>query len=187
MLTHANFIFNLQACKSLIDVSDADVLLSFLPLSHVFERLGGHYVPLSSGAKVAYAESTFTVAQNMREVAPTVMLSVPRLYETMHDRILRAVQEGSPLKQKIFQWGVSVGASVSSAIQNGKKPSPILQLQQNIADKLVFAKLKAATGGAVTLLRLRWCSVTTIDRRVFPRRGDTDFRGIRLNGDLTRY
>ena len=147
MLTHANFIFNLQACKSLIDVSDADVLLSFLPLSHVFERLGGHYVPLFSGAKVAYAESTFTVAQNMREVAPTVMLSVPRLYETMHDRILRAVQEGSPLKQKIFQWGVSVGASVSSAIQNGKKPSPILQLQQNIADKLVFAKLKAATGG----------------------------------------
>ena len=147
MLTHANFIFNLQACKSLIDVSDADVLLSFLPLSHVFERLGGHYVPLFSGAKVAYAESTFTVAQNMREVAPTVMLSVPRLYETMHDRILRAVQEGSSLKQKIFHWGVSVGSAVSSAIQSGKKPSAVLQLQQNIADKLVFAKLKAATGG----------------------------------------
>jgi long-chain acyl-CoA synthetase len=147
MLTHANFISNLQACKSLIDISDADVLLSFLPLSHVFERLGGHYVPLISGAKVAYAESTFTVAQNMREVAPTVMLSVPRLYETMHDRILRAVQEGSSLKQKIFHWGVSVGSSVSSAIQKGKKPSAILQLQQNIADKLVFAKLKAATGG----------------------------------------
>ena len=147
MLTHANFISNLQACKSLIEVSDTDVLLSFLPLSHVFERLGGHYVPLFSGAQVAYAESTFTVAQNMREIAPTVMLSVPRLYETMHDRILRAVQEGSSLRQKIFHWGVSVGSSVSSAIQQGKKPSAILQLQQNIADKLVFAKLKAATGG----------------------------------------
>lgn len=147
MLTHANFIFNLEACKSLINVSETDVLLSFLPLSHVFERLGGHYVPLFSGAKIAYAESTFTVAQNMQEVAPTVMLSVPRLYETMHDRILRAVQEGSSLKQKIFHWGVSVGSSVSSAIQQGKKPSAILQLQQNIADKLVFAKLKAATGG----------------------------------------
>ena len=147
MLTHANFIFNLQACKSLIDVSDADVLLSFLPLSHVFERLGGHYVPLFSGAKVAYAESILTVRQNMQEIAPTVMLSVPRLYETMHDRILRAVQEGSSVKQKIFHWGVSVGSAVSSAIQNGKKPSAILQLQQNIADKLVFAKLKAATGG----------------------------------------
>ncbi|MCY4567507.1 MAG: long-chain fatty acid--CoA ligase [Candidatus Poribacteria bacterium] len=147
MLTHANFIFNLEACKSLIDVSDTDVLLSFLPLSHVFERLGGHYVPLFSGAKIAYAESVLTVRQNMQEIAPTVMLSVPRLYETMHDRILRAVQEGSSLKQKIFHWGVSVGSSVSSAIQKGKKPSAILQLQQNIADKLVFAKLKAATGG----------------------------------------
>ncbi|MXY99524.1 long-chain fatty acid--CoA ligase, partial [Candidatus Poribacteria bacterium] len=147
MLTHANFISNLQACKSLIDVSDTDVLLSFLPLSHVFERLGGHYVPLFSGAKVAYAESTFTVAQNMKDVAPTVMLSVPRLYETMNERILRAVQEGSPLKQKIFHWGVSVGSAVSSAIQQGRKPSAILQLQQGIADKLVFAKLKAATGG----------------------------------------
>ena len=147
MLTHANFISNLQACKSLIDVGETDVLLSFLPLSHVFERLGGHYVPLFSGAKVAYAESTFTVAQNMKDVAPTVMLSVPRLYETMHERILRAVQEGSPLKQKIFHWGVSVGSVVSSAIQQGRKPSAVLQLQQGIADKLVFAKLKAATGG----------------------------------------
>ena len=147
MLTHANFISNVQACKSLIDVSDTDVLLSFLPLSHVFERLGGHYVPLFSGATIAYAESTFTVAQNMKEVAPTVMLSVPRLYETMHERILRAVQEGSSLKQKIFHWGVSVGSAVSSAIQQGKNPSAILRLQQNIADKLVFAKLKEATGG----------------------------------------
>ncbi len=147
MLTHANFISNLRACKSLIDVDDTDILLSFLPLSHVFERLGGHYVPLFSGAKIAYAESTFTVARNMQEVSPTVMLSVPRLYETMHDRVLSAVQAGSPLKQKIFHWGVSVGSAVSSAIQQGKNPSAILQLQQGIADKLVFAKLKAATGG----------------------------------------
>lgn len=147
MLTHANFISNLEACKSLVDVGETDVLLSFLPLSHVFERLGGHYVPLFSGAKVAYAESPFTVAQNMQEVCPTVMLSVPRLYETMHDRILRAVQAGSSLKQKIFHWGVSVGSAVSSAIQQGKKPSAILQLKAGLADKLVFAKLKAATGG----------------------------------------
>lgn len=147
MLTHANFLSNFKACKSLIDVGETDVLLSFLPLSHVFERLGGHYVPLFSGAKIAYAESTFTVAQNMQEVSPTVMLSVPRLYETMHDRVLRAVQAGSSLKQKIFHWGVSVGSAVSSQIQQGKKPSALLQLQQNIADKLVFAKLKAATGG----------------------------------------
>ena len=147
MITHANFLSNYHAAKSLVDVGDTDVLLSFLPLSHVFERLGGHYVPIFSGAKIAYAESTFTVAQNMQEVSPTVMLSVPRLYETMHDRVLRAVQAGSSLKQKIFHWGVSVGSNVSSKIQQGEKPSAILQLKQSIADKLVFAKLKAATGG----------------------------------------
>lgn len=147
MLTHANFLSNYKAAKSLVDVSDTDVLLSFLPLSHVFERLGGHYVPIFSGAKVAYAESTFTVAQNMQEVSPTVMLSVPRLYETMHDRVLRAVEAGSSLKQKIFHWGVSVGSAVSSKIQQGENPSGILKLKQSIADKLVFAKLKTATGG----------------------------------------
>ena len=147
MLTHANFLSNYNAAKSLVDVEGTDVLLSFLPLSHVFERLGGHYVPLFSGAKVAYAESTFTVAQNMQEVSPTVMLSVPRLYETMHDRVLRAVESGSSLKQKIFHWGVSVGSAVSSKIQQGENPSVILKLKQSIADKLVFAKLKAATGG----------------------------------------
>lgn len=147
MLTHSNFISNITAARSLVDVGDTDILLSFLPLSHVFERLGGHYVPLLSGAKIAYAESTFTVAQNMQEVSPTVMLSVPRLYETMHDRVLRAVESGSSLKQKIFHWGVSVGSKVSSKIQQGEKPSALLQLKQSIADKLVFAKLKTATGG----------------------------------------
>ncbi len=149
MLTHANFLFNFNACKSLVDVGETDVLLSFLPLSHVFERLGGHYVPLFSGAKIAYAESTFTVAQNMQEVSPTVMLSVPRLYETMHDRVLRAVEAGSSLKQKIFHWGVAVGSKVSSSIQQGRNPSLMLSVKQGIADKLVFAKLKAATGGSL--------------------------------------
>lgn len=147
MLTHANFISNVAACKSLVDVGPEDVLLSFLPLSHVFERLGGHYVPLFSGAKIAYAESVLTVAANMQDIAPTLMLSVPRLYETMHERILRAVRAGSSLKQKIFHWGVGVGSACSAAIQQGKEPSALLQLKSRIADKLVFAKLKAATGG----------------------------------------
>ena len=147
MLTHTNFISNFHACKTRVAVDETDVLLSFLPLSHVFERLGGHYIPLFSGAKIAYAENMFTVAQNMQEVSPTVMLSVPRLYEAMHDKILRQVEAGSSLKQKIFHWGVSVGSAVSSSIQHGKKPSVLLKMKAGIADKLVFAKLKAVTGG----------------------------------------
>lgn len=147
MLTHSNFMSNIQAATGIVTLTPDDVFLSFLPLSHVFERMGGHYLPLSSGATIAYAESPFTIRQNMQEVRPTVMMSVPRVYEAMHERILNSVKEGSPTKQKIFHWSVGVGSKVSQAIQQKKNPSPILSLKASIADKLVFQKLKAVTGG----------------------------------------
>ena len=178
MLTHANFLFNFKACKSLVDVGETDVLLSFLPLSHVFERLGGHYVPLFSGAKIAYAESTFTVAQNMQEVSPSVMLSVPRLYETMHDRVLRAVEAGSSLKQKIFHWGVAVGSKVSSRIQQGQKLSILLSIKRGIANKLVFAKLKAATGGNLRFFISGGAGITAVHRSIFSCSRNIDIGGI---------
>ena len=147
MLTHNNFMSNVQACFEIVGFASEDVFLSFLPLAHVFERMGGHYLPLGCGATVAYAESPFTVAQNMKEVRPTIMMSVPRLYEMMHEKIIRAVQEGSSLKQKIFYWSVGVGEKVSQAIQQQKKPSAILGLKYGLANKLVFNKLQGATGG----------------------------------------
>jgi long-chain acyl-CoA synthetase len=147
MLTHSNFMSNVQAATGVVTITPDDIFLSFLPLSHVFERMGGHYLPLSSGATIAYAESLFTIRQDMQDVRPTIMMSVPRLYEGMHERILRSVKEGSPTKQKIFHWSVGVGSKVSQAIQQKKKPSPILSLKANIANKLVFQKLKAVTGG----------------------------------------
>jgi long-chain acyl-CoA synthetase len=147
MLTHSNFMSNIQAATGIVTLTPDDVFLSFLPLSHVFERMGGHYLPLSSGATIAYAESPFTIRQNMQEVRPTVMMSVPRVYEAMHERILNSVKEGSPTKQKIFHWSVGVGSKVSQAIQQKKKPSAGLSLKASIANKLVFEKLKAVTGG----------------------------------------
>lgn len=147
MLTHSNFMSNIQAATEIVTLTPDDVFLSFLPLSHVFERMGGHYLPLSSGATIAYAESPFTIRQNMQEVRPTVMMSVPRVYEAMHERILNSVKEGSPTKQKIFHWSVGVGSKVSQAIQQKKKPSAGLSLKASIANKLVFEKLKAVTGG----------------------------------------
>ena len=147
MLTHNNFMSNVSACFELVGITNADVFLSFLPLAHVFERMGGHYLPLSCGATVAYAESPSTVAQNMKEVRPTIMMSVPRLYELMHEKIISAVQKGSSLKQKIFYWSVGVGEKVSQAIQQQKKPSAILGLKYGLANKLVFNKLQEATGG----------------------------------------
>ena len=147
MLTHSNFMSNVQAATGVVTIGTEDVFLSFLPLSHVFERMGGHYLPLSSGATIAYAESPFTIRQNMQEVRPTVMMSVPRVYEAMHERILNSVKEGSPTKQKIFHWSVGVGSKVSQAIQQKKKPSLGLSMKASIANKLVFEKLKAVTGG----------------------------------------
>ena len=147
MLTHSNFMSNAQAATGIVSITPDDVFLSFLPLSHVFERMGGHYLPLSGGATIAYAESLFTIRQDMQEVRPTIMMSVPRLYEGMHERIIRSVKEGSSTKQKIFHWSVGVGAKVSQAIQRKRKPNPILSLKASIANKLVFQKLKAVTGG----------------------------------------
>ena len=147
MLTHSNFMSNAQAATGVVTIGPDDVFLSFLPLSHVFERMGGHYLPLSGGATIAYAESLFTIRQDMQEVRPTIMMSVPRLYEGMHERIIRSVKEGSSTKQKIFHWSVGVGAKVSQAIQRKRKPNPILSLKASIANKLVFQKLKAVTGG----------------------------------------
>ena len=147
MLTHSNFMSNVQAATGVVSLGPDDVFLSFLPLSHVFERMGGHYLPLSSGATIAYAESPFTIRQNMQEVRPTIMMSVPRVYEAMHERILNSVKEGSPTKQKIFHWSVGVGSKVSQAIQQKKKPSLGLSMKASIANKLVFEKLKAVTGG----------------------------------------
>ena len=147
MLTHSNFMSNAQAVTGVVTIGPDDIFLSFLPLSHVFERMGGHYLPLSGGATIAYAESLFTIRQDMQEVRPTIMMSVPRLYEGMHERIIRSVKEGSSTKQKIFHWSVGVGAKVSQAIQRKRKPNPILSLKASIANKLVFQKLKAVTGG----------------------------------------
>ena len=147
MLTHSNFMSNVQAATGIVTIGPDDIFLSFLPLSHVFERMGGHYLPLSSGATIAYAESPFTIRQNMQEVRPTIMMSVPRVYEAMHERILNSVKEGSPTKQKIFHWSVGVGSKVSQAIQQKQKPSLGLSMKASIANKLVFEKLKAVTGG----------------------------------------
>ena len=91
MLTHNNFTSNVRAGLKVISVTHEDTLLSFLPLSHVFERVVGYYLAIYCGAEIAYAESPFAVANNMKEVRPTVMASVPRLYEMMHDKILKGV------------------------------------------------------------------------------------------------
>ena len=113
MLTHQNLISNMQGIYNLIGFTTNDTFLSFLPLSHVFERMGGHFTAFSNGCTVYYAESIETVPDNLREAKPTIVLSVPRLYEKMHAKIIDGLKSAPAARQKIFWWAIGVGREYS--------------------------------------------------------------------------
>jgi long-chain acyl-CoA synthetase len=147
MLTHDNLYSNTIASCAAIPNSGDDTCLSFLPLSHSFERTGGYYVMLNFGASIAYAESMDTVPKNLVEVRPTLVLSVPRLYEKMYARVLENALSGGPLKKRIFYWARGVGERWADVKLAGGTPGGLLALQYAIAHRLVFSKLQARTGG----------------------------------------
>ncbi len=147
MLTHDNIYSNVQAARTAIPFEGEDTALSFLPLSHIFERMGGHYLMWATGTSIAYAESIDTVPVNLQEVKPTIVLSVPRLYEKMYARVLETALTGGFLKKKIFFWARGVADRWASERLAGRTPAGMLARQYGIAQKLVFAKLKARTGG----------------------------------------
>ncbi|MCG8372993.1 MAG: long-chain fatty acid--CoA ligase [Balneolales bacterium] len=145
MLTHHNIVSNVKAATQHIYWDDKDRSLSFLPLCHSFERTAGYYAIISCGAEIYYAESVDTVSKNMPEVKPTVMVSVPRLFEKIYNLIIKSVEEGSNTKKAIFNWAVEVGRKYSEGRRG------FVALQKRVADKLVFDKLKQRTGGHVRL------------------------------------
>jgi len=147
MLTHDNFLSNCRACAQVIPVTEQDHTLSFLPLSHVFERMAGYYFILYVGGAIAYAESLEAVAANLPEVRPTVVCAVPRFYEKLHARVLETVQRGSPVKRAVFAWATTVGRRVAEHHAASRSLSPALALQRALADHLVFRKLRARLGG----------------------------------------
>lgn len=146
MLTHANFVSNIQASLEVLEIQPNDLFLSFLPLSHVFERMGGHFLPIYAGLTIAYAESLFTLAADMMEVKPTVMLGVPRFYASVQDRILSSIREQTPSKQKLFYRALEVGKIRSRCWREGH-PCPLgVRLQYVLLDKLVGAKIRERVG-----------------------------------------
>jgi len=147
MLTHDNIYGNVAASRTAIPFEGRDVALSFLPLSHIFERMAGHYLMFATGTSIAYAESIDTVPANLQEVRPTLVLSVPRLYEKMFARVLETALTGGFLKKNIFSWGRGVADRWANEKLAGREPGGLLASQYAIAQKLVFSKLKARTGG----------------------------------------
>jgi long-chain acyl-CoA synthetase len=147
MLTHRNFIANYQGSFQRVQIGDRDSVLSFLPLSHVFERLGGYYFQCAYGVSIAYAESFMTVAEDIRKVKPTIVVAVPRFYEKTYARIVEEVQKKSAWKQRLFKWAVRIGTKTTQ-LKIREHPVPIwLAFYNGIAQKVVFNKLKQAMGG----------------------------------------
>ena len=149
MLTHHNLVTNIEASLTHINITAEDSLLSFLPLSHSFERMAGHFLPFSRGATVYYAESIEKVAANMVETRPTVMLGAPRFYEKVYNRIINNISQAPPLRQKIFWWAMKQGREMLQHTLAGTRPGWWLLRKHGLANKLVFSKLKERVGGRI--------------------------------------
>ena len=146
MLTHDNFWSNVSATRDVIPMEGNEVALSFLPLSHIFERMGDYWF-FATGTAIAYVESFDLVPICMQEVRPTIAMSVPRLYEKMYARVLENALSGGALTKRVFFWARAVADRWADQKLAGREPAGLLALQYALAQKLVFSKLKARTGG----------------------------------------
>ncbi len=146
MLTHRNFTSNVESVLGLIPMARTDVGLSFLPLSHVFERTV-EYCYFRLGCCLAYAESIEAVRENLLEIRPTVCAAVPRLFEKTRTRILDTVREGSSFRRALFGWALGAGRRKSGYTLEGKRPPLLTGLRAAVADRLVFSKIRGRLGG----------------------------------------
>lgn len=150
MLTHDNICSNVRGSVETLRVSDDDSCLALLPLSHILERMVDYYF-LHVGVTINYAESVDAFGQNLLEVRPTVVAAVPRVYEKVYARVLENALTGGAVKRRIFQWAKRVGERWAAHRLAGI-PVPLgLKVTHAIADRLVFRKLRARTGGRIKL------------------------------------
>jgi len=151
ILTHANIVSNVQCTAEVFPLSSSDVLISFLPLSHVFERMVEFFC-FWKGVTIAYAEGLDTLPQNLREVRPTVTAVVPRVLEKIQGKVMDSVRQLPALKQRLFYWALEVGKQCVPFVLEGRTPPLGLRLQHTLADRLVCSKVRAQLGGRVYML-----------------------------------
>jgi long-chain acyl-CoA synthetase len=152
MLSHNNILTNTQYLTEQSGaINENDVLLSFLPLSHILERTAGYYMTIRNGALMAFADSIEKVPDNMFEIQPTVMVSVPRLFEKIYHRIFETAHQMPSAKKALFHWAVEVGKQYVAATYIHKHPSSLLNFKYALADKLIFSKVRAKFGGRMKL------------------------------------
>ena len=148
MLSHRNLVSNIVGSCTVLNVSEKDLALSFLPLSHSFERILD-YAVFHAGGSIAYAEHVEKVGENLQEVHPTLMGAVPRFYEKIYSKIVKSVQEMSPGRRDTFEWARRIGALVAEYRRRGDRAPLGLRLRHRLARFLVFRKLGRRVGGRI--------------------------------------
>ncbi len=151
MISHSNILAIFDALDTCVPAYDTDETVPFLPLSHVFERIAGHFYGMKVGITTHYAQSFDTIIEDIAAKRPTIVLAVPRVCEKIYARILAQVKEQPPLMQHVFQWATRVGGQVSLLKERGKPIPLALDLQYRLAYRLVYRKLNERLGG-----RVRW-------------------------------
>lgn len=151
MLDYANIAAQLKGHDQVLSLSEKDVSLCFLPLSHVFERAWTFYV-LYKGATNCYLQDTMQVRAALGEIRPTVMCAVPRFYEKIFSAIHEKVAKAPLVRKVLFTWAVNMGAKMAACHQQGRKPSLLLKKSYALADKIVLSKLRELLGGRINFM-----------------------------------
>ncbi|MBF6570826.1 MAG: long-chain fatty acid--CoA ligase [Candidatus Binataceae bacterium] len=152
MLSHGNLIANCEGNLNALELHDRDVILSFLPIAHSFERSAGYYTVMMCGGTIAYAQGLSQIAQDLREIRPSVFLTVPRLLEVVYNRVMRSIHDAPPLRQKLFRIALAVGRRAASYRHAGKPAPPHLALAMGFFRPLVFGRIHAIFGDRIRYL-----------------------------------
>ena len=150
MLSHRNVVSNVLSVLKRVRPSADDVFLSFLPLSHTFERTAGYYLPIAAGSTVAYARSIPQLGDDMQTIRPTVLVAVPRIYERAYAAIRSALAKKGALARTLFDWTERLGWRRFLASQDAAPPSPLVLALMPILDRAVAANVRAEFGGRLS-------------------------------------
>jgi long-chain acyl-CoA synthetase len=152
MLSHGNLLANGDDALTALGLNHTDMTLSHLPIAHSFERTAGYYTVAMAGGTIAFAESLGQIASNLTEVEPTVVLTVPRLLEVIHSRVLRSVETASPMRQRLFKLALATGEEAAQYRHRGQPVPAHLALAMAVFRRIVFARVRAIFGGRMRYL-----------------------------------
>ena len=152
MLTHGNILANCYDALAALTLCDTDQTLSVLPIAHSFERTNGYYAVMMAGGSIAFAEGLTSIASNLQEIRPTVLLVVPRLLEAIYSRVMKQVESSPAYRRALFNTAVSIGKQAAEHRHHGKTVPPQLALPMALFRKLVFARINAVFGGRLRYL-----------------------------------